>query len=77
MLNIRIFSDNGGHYHNSELMVIVSYWKKWYNLNVASWQFLEPGETKTIVDSHHAYLLMDHRKYIQFLILKNYSKIMT
>src|SRR6185369_13193477 len=27
---IRIFSDNGGHYHNSELMVIVSYWKKWY-----------------------------------------------
>ena len=22
MLNIRIFSDNGGHYHNSELMVI-------------------------------------------------------
>ena len=31
---IKIFSDNGGHYHNSELMVIVSYWKKWYNLNV-------------------------------------------
>jgi hypothetical protein len=53
---IRIFSDNGGHYHNSELMVIVSYWKKWYNLNVASWQFLEPGEAKTIVDSHHAKL---------------------
>jgi hypothetical protein len=53
---IRIFSDNGGHYHNSELMVIVSYWKKWYNLSVTSWQFLEPGEAKTIVDSHHAKL---------------------
>jgi hypothetical protein len=53
---IKIFSDNGGHYHNSELMVIVSYWKKWYNLNVFSWQFLEPGEAKTIVDSHHAKL---------------------
>jgi len=54
--HIRIFSDNGGHYHNSELMVIVSYWKKWYNLSVTSWQFLEPGEAKTIVDSHHAKL---------------------
>ena len=37
-------------------MVIVSYWKKWYNLSVTSWQFLEPGEAKTIVDSHHAKL---------------------
>jgi hypothetical protein len=53
---IKIFSDNGGHYHNSELMVIASYWKKWYNIDVKKWQFLEAGEAKTIVDSHHAKL---------------------
>lgn len=46
----------GGHYHNSELMVIISYWKKWYNIDIKKWQFLEAGEAKTIVDSHHAKL---------------------
>lgn len=37
-------------------MVIASYWRKWYNLDVRKWQFLEAGEAKTIVDSHHAKL---------------------
>jgi len=60
-----IFSDNGGHYHNSELMVIVSYWKKWYKLNVTKWQFLEPGEAKTIVDSHNAKLSHGFTQYIK------------
>ncbi|MDW3631856.1 MAG: hypothetical protein QOK71_10490, partial [Nitrososphaeraceae archaeon] len=60
---VKIFSDNGGHYHNSELMVIISYWKKWYNLNVTKWQFLEPGEAKTIVDSHHAQLTHGFIRY--------------
>jgi hypothetical protein len=53
---ISIFSDNGGHYHNSELMVLITYWNSWYNIEIKKWQFLEPGEAKTIVDSHHAQL---------------------
>ncbi|RHZ88774.1 hypothetical protein Glove_21g132 [Diversispora epigaea] len=51
---ISIISDNGGHYHNSELMVILSYWYEWYNVEVKKWIFLEPGEAKTTIDSHHA-----------------------
>lgn len=51
---IRIFSDNGGHYHNSELMTIVANWNEWYNIEIRGWQFLEPGEAKTTIDSHHA-----------------------
>ena len=51
---IKIFSDNGGHYHNSELMSIVSNWNQWYNIDVRGWYFLEPGDAKTSVDSHHA-----------------------
>lgn len=53
---ISIFSDNGGHYHNSELMVLITYWNSWYGIEVKKWQFLEAGEAKTIVDSHHAKL---------------------
>ncbi|RHZ60164.1 hypothetical protein Glove_357g66 [Diversispora epigaea] len=51
---ITIISDNGSHYHNTELMIILLYWKEWYNINIKNWIFLEAGETKTIIDSHHA-----------------------
>ncbi|GET54539.1 hypothetical protein GLOIN_2v1772784 [Rhizophagus irregularis DAOM 181602=DAOM 197198] len=51
---IKIISDNGGHYHNSELMAIVSHWYDWYGVEVRGWIFLESGEAKTTVDSHHA-----------------------
>ncbi|PKY35041.1 hypothetical protein RhiirB3_395950, partial [Rhizophagus irregularis] len=51
---IKIISDNGGHYHNSELMAIISHWYDWYGVEVRGWIFLEPGEAKTTVDSHHA-----------------------
>src|SRR5581483_1953258 len=51
---IKIISDNGGHYHNSELMAIISHWYDWYNIEVCGWIFLEPGEAKTTVDSHYA-----------------------
>jgi hypothetical protein len=51
---IKIFSDNGGHYHNSELMTIIAHWNQWYNIEIRGWHFLEPGEAKTTVDSHHA-----------------------
>ena len=35
-------------------MAIISHWYNWYNIEVRSWLFLEPGEAKTIIDSHHA-----------------------
>src|SRR6266498_1288382 len=55
---IKIISDNGGHYHNSELMAIISHWYDWYGVEVRGWIFLEPGEAKTTVDSHHAMVYM-------------------
>ncbi|RIB24654.1 hypothetical protein C2G38_2167970 [Gigaspora rosea] len=50
---IKVISDNGPYYHNSELMSIVRYWHEWYGIEVRGWLFLEPGEAKTAVDSHH------------------------
>jgi hypothetical protein len=47
-------SDNGPHYHNTELMIILSKWKEWYDVSVNKWIFLEAGEAKTPIDSHHA-----------------------
>lgn len=49
-----MLSDNGAHYHCSELMTIITHWKEWYNVEVRRWIFLEPGEAKTTIDSHHA-----------------------
>ena len=54
---ITIISDNGPHYHNSELMIILSYWKEWYNIYVKKWIFLEAGEAKTAIDSHYTQVL--------------------
>ena len=51
---ISIISDNGPHYHNSELMIIMSKWYEWYGIQVKKWIFLEAGKAKTTVDSHHA-----------------------
>ncbi|UZO28005.1 uncharacterized protein OCT59_021551 [Rhizophagus irregularis] len=31
---IKIISDNGEHYHNSELMTIISHWYDWYNIEI-------------------------------------------
>ena len=46
---IKIFFNNGNHYHNSELMTIIANWNQWYDIDVCGWYFFEPG-----VDSHHA-----------------------
>ena len=51
---IVIISDNGPHYHNSEMMAIIAQWKDWYDITVRKWIFLEAGEAKTTIDSHHA-----------------------
>ena len=75
---IKIISDNGGHYHNSELMMIISHWYDWYNIEVRGWIFLEPGEAKTTIDSHHAtvskfllYFDFDFNSYFIFFIKVN------
>ena len=31
---ITIASDNGAHYHNSELMAIIAHWHDWYSIKV-------------------------------------------
>ena len=51
---IKIFSDNGRHYHSSEVLAIVRNWHQWYNIDVRGWFFFEAGEAKSLVDSHHA-----------------------
>ncbi|GET52825.1 hypothetical protein GLOIN_2v1772784 [Rhizophagus irregularis DAOM 181602=DAOM 197198] len=53
---IVVVSDNGAHYHNSELIAAVANWYQWYNIEIRGWYFLESGEAKTSVDSHHAQL---------------------
>jgi len=51
---ITIMSDNGMHYHCTELMLIIGQWKEWYDIIPRKWIFLEAGEAKTAIDSHHA-----------------------
>ncbi|RHZ44282.1 hypothetical protein Glove_744g11 [Diversispora epigaea] len=62
---IKIFSDNGGHYHNSELITTVTYWNQWYNIDVRGWYFFEPGKAKSSVDSHHAQITHAIKRYIR------------
>lgn len=33
--SVIIMSDNGGHYHNADLMMIMGYWSEWYEINVS------------------------------------------
>ena len=54
---VTIISDNGPHYHNTELMIILSYWKEWYGISIKNWTFLEAGEAKSAIDSHHAQVI--------------------
>ena len=69
---ITIISDNGPHYHNTELMIILSYWKEWYGVSVKNWIFLEAGEAKTTIDSHHAQVIN-----INVCDIQNFEKIIT
>ena len=66
---IKIFSDNGGHYHCSEIMAIVRNWDQWYNIDVRGWYFFEPGEAKSLVDSHHATVILNYYFFIFFLLV--------
>ncbi|RHZ49682.1 hypothetical protein Glove_518g18 [Diversispora epigaea] len=58
---IKILSDNSAHYHSSELMAIVANWYAWYKIEVRGWFFFEPGEAKSLVDSHHATVTAEER----------------
>ncbi|GBC35518.2 hypothetical protein GLOIN_2v1880126 [Rhizophagus irregularis DAOM 181602=DAOM 197198] len=62
---ITIISDNGPHYHNTQLMIILSYWYDWYNVEVRRWIFLEAGEAKTSIDSHHAQISQAIKRYVR------------
>ncbi|RIB28258.1 hypothetical protein C2G38_2158360 [Gigaspora rosea] len=58
-------SDNGSHYHNTDLMIIMGYWPKWYGIQVEKWVFLEAGEAKTTIDSHHAQISHAINRYVR------------
>ncbi|GES74920.1 hypothetical protein GLOIN_2v1535567 [Rhizophagus clarus] len=62
---IKIFSDNGGHYHNSELMTVVANWNHWYEIDIRGWHFFESGEAKSSVDSHHAQIAHSIKRYVR------------
>ncbi|CAB5386059.1 unnamed protein product [Rhizophagus irregularis] len=46
-------------------MIILSYWKEWYNVSIKNWIFLEAGEAKTSIDSHHAQITHAIKRYVK------------
>ncbi|CAB5393610.1 unnamed protein product [Rhizophagus irregularis] len=46
-------------------MIILSYWKEWYNISIKNWIFLEAGEAKTTIDSHHAQITHAIKRYVK------------
>ncbi|GBC40355.2 hypothetical protein GLOIN_2v1790148 [Rhizophagus irregularis DAOM 181602=DAOM 197198] len=58
-------SNNGGHYHNADLMMTLRYWQDWYGIWPKKWIFLEPGEAKTTIDSHHAQIAHSINRYVK------------
>ncbi|CAB5384591.1 unnamed protein product [Rhizophagus irregularis] len=45
--------------------MIMAFWPKWYNVKVKKWVFLEAGEAKTAIDSHHAQISHAINRYVQ------------
>jgi hypothetical protein len=66
---VTIMSDNGPHYHCTELMLIIGHWKEWYNVIPRKWIFLEAGEAKTLIDSHHAQVIILLTQFHYVLLL--------
>ncbi|RHZ54903.1 hypothetical protein Glove_421g102 [Diversispora epigaea] len=62
---ITIISDNGPHYHCTELMLIIGHWNEWYNIVPRKWIFLEAGEAKTLIDSHHAQISHAIKRHVK------------
>jgi len=65
---ITFISDNGPHYHNADLMLILGHWNEWYNITVRKWIFLEAGEAKTSIDSHHAQVCIEFSNNLEKLL---------
>ena len=65
---ITILSDNGPHYHCTELMIIMGQWANWYGINPKQWIFLEAGKAKTVIDSHHAQVKYKYLPYSIYFI---------
>jgi len=65
---ITIISDNGPHYHNTELMIILSKWKELYDVSINRWIFLEAGEAKTLIDFHHAAVNIIYLHYFVYFV---------
>ncbi|RHZ82295.1 hypothetical protein Glove_109g253 [Diversispora epigaea] len=62
---VTIMSDNEMHYHCTELMLIIGKWKEWYNIIPRKWVFLEAGEAKTAINSHHAQISQAIKRYVK------------
>ncbi|UZO23826.1 uncharacterized protein OCT59_016156 [Rhizophagus irregularis] len=62
---ITIMLDNGPHYHCTELMLIIGQWKEWYDIVPRKWIFLEAGEAKTLIDSHHAQISQAIKRHVK------------
>jgi hypothetical protein len=73
---ITVISDNGAHYHNSELMTIIAHWHTWYSIKVKRWLFLEPGEAKTTIDSHHANVILNFFYCVCYFLKANKTNIL-
>ncbi|POG77624.1 hypothetical protein GLOIN_2v1767686 [Rhizophagus irregularis DAOM 181602=DAOM 197198] len=43
----------------------MAFWPKWYNVKVKKWVFLEAGEAKTAIDSHHAQISHAINRYVR------------
>ncbi|PKC65816.1 hypothetical protein RhiirA1_460530 [Rhizophagus irregularis] len=43
----------------------MAHWKDWYDIEVKSWIFLEAGEAKTAIDSHHAQIAHAIKRYVR------------
>uniref|UniRef100_U9U890 Uncharacterized protein n=1 Tax=Rhizophagus irregularis (strain DAOM 181602 / DAOM 197198 / MUCL 43194) TaxID=747089 RepID=U9U890_RHIID len=56
--SVIIMSDNGSHYHNADLMMIMAFcWPKWYNVKVKNGHRLTPhtGKSKSIIYTLYMY----------------------
>ncbi|GES73513.1 hypothetical protein GLOIN_2v1880126 [Rhizophagus clarus] len=62
---VTIIFDNGSHYHNADLMMILRHWPDWYGIWPKKWIFLEPGEAKIIIDSHHAQIAYSINRHVK------------
>ncbi|GES96300.1 hypothetical protein GLOIN_2v1880126 [Rhizophagus clarus] len=43
----------------------MSKWHEWYGIQVKKWIFLEAGEAKTTVDSHHAQISLSIKRFVR------------